>query len=100
MKLQKMKDSHTIMYILENTPYIYLEIQTMQTFIHRHGTCLKASAFRELKILIQHQFVHEQHKILIRIKHIIVVISKYEKITLGNTVLQTSEELIRDNAHP
>ena len=89
------------MYILENTPYIYIfEIQTMQTFIHRHGTCLKASAFRELKILIQHQFVHEQHKILIRIKHIIVVISKYKKITLGNTVLQTSEELVRDNAHP
>ena len=58
MNLQKMKDSHTVMYILENTSYIYLEIQTMQTFVHRHGTCLRASAFRELKILT-HKLVHE-----------------------------------------
>ena len=28
MNAQKMKDSHTIMYILENTSYIYLKIQT------------------------------------------------------------------------
>ena len=36
--------------------YIYIYIwksKLMQTFVHRHGTCLRASTFRELKILTQ-----------------------------------------------
>ena len=69
-EIAKMRNSHTIMHILGNTSYIYLEIQTIKTFIRSHGTCLRASAFRELKILIQHKFVHEQHKIPIHLKHI------------------------------
>ena len=48
MNVQKMKDSHTTMHILENTSYIYIYIyiwnsKLMQTFVHRYGTCSRAS---------------------------------------------------------
>ena len=49
---KRMKDSHTTMYILENTSYIYIYLKIiyiwksklMQTFVHRYGTCSRASA--------------------------------------------------------
>ena len=94
-----MRNSHTIMHILGNTSYIYSKIQTMQTFVHSHGTCSRASAFRELKILIQHNFIHEQHKILIHLKH-----SSNKQIRenniINNTLLHSSKDLVRGNVRP
>ena len=43
-------DFHITMHILENTSYIYIYIwksKLMQTFVHRHDTCSRVSAFRE-----------------------------------------------------
>ena len=65
----------------------------MQTFIHSHGTCLRASAFRELKILIQHKFIHEQHKILIHLKHISNKQIRENNI-VNNTLLHSSKDLV------
>ena len=94
-----MRNSHTIMHILGNTSYIYSKIQTMQTFVHSHGTCSRASAFRELKILIQHNFIHEQHKIIIHLKH-----SSNKQIRenniINNTLLHSSKDLVRGNVRP
>ena len=71
----------------------------MQTFVHSHGTCLRASAFRELKILIQHNFVLEQHKILIHLKH-----DSNKQIQennfVNNTLLHLSKDLVHGNVHP
>ena len=98
-EIVKMRNSHTIMHILGNTSYIYLEIQTIKTFIRSHGTCLRASAFRELKILIQHNFVLEQHKILIHLKH-----DSNKQIQennfVNNTLLHLSKDLVHGNVHP
>ena len=94
-----MRNSHTSMHILGNTSYIYSKIQTMQTFIHSYGTCSRASAFRELKILIQHNFIHEHHKILIHLKH-----SSNKQIRenniINNTLLHSSKDLVRGNVRP
>ena len=98
-EIAKMRNSHTIMHILGNTSYIYLEIQTIKTFIRSHGTCLRASAFRELKILIQHKFVHEQHKILIHLKHISNKQIRENNI-VNNTLLHSSKDLVRGNVRP
>ena len=85
-EIAKMRNSHTIMHILGNTSYIYLEIQTMQTFVHSHGTCLRISAFRELKILI-----HLKHSSNKQIR---------ENNFVNNTLLHLSKDLVHGNVRP